>query len=75
MIMNLYNLAYNIYFCRTYDGAAIDLIEENAGKLSAIEFKLNPKSSAKIPGSFSDKYKPVSFEIISPSNIMNLLKS
>ncbi len=64
----------NLYFWRTYDGAEIDLVEEINGKLNAYEIKWKPKRKTKIPESFSKKYNPVSFNIITPDNILELLE-
>jgi predicted AAA+ superfamily ATPase len=61
------------YFWRTYDGAEIDLVEEYNGNLKAFEFKLNPRSRAKIPQSFTNKYNPLTTKIISPSNLFEVL--
>jgi hypothetical protein len=62
-----------MYFWRTYDGAECDLIEEADGRINALEFKINPKSSARIPRSFIEKYNPETLKIISPSNFTDLI--
>lgn len=53
----------NMFFWRTYDQQEIDLIEENAGKLSAFEFKWS-KSKAKIPVAWKNTYPESSFSIV-----------
>jgi len=72
-INSYFNHNSNMYFWRTYDGAEIDLVEENAGRINAFEFKWKQKSDLKIPASFSEKYKPDSCTLISPANLHQLL--
>jgi len=60
-----HRLNTNQYFLRTYDGAEIDLIEENNGKLNAYEFKLTKKIT-------KDKSKDWnSFKVINKENLWN----
>jgi len=59
----------NTYFWRTYDGAEIDLVEEVDGKITAYEFKWNPKRKPSIPKSFSEKYDINDFIVLSPDNL------
>lgn len=63
----------NHYFWRTYDQQEIDLIEENAGKLSAYEFKWNPKKKVKAPGAWSKTYADASYEVIHPENYLEFI--
>lgn len=67
----------NLYFWRTYDQKEIDLIEEKEGKLTAFEFKLSPKNrSITSPGrEFISVYKNSTYEIISPNDLENYLRS
>lgn len=61
-------------FWRTQQQKEIDLIEEADGKLSAFEFKWNPKKSdAKIPEAFAKAYPGTPFKVITPDNIDEFL--
>lgn len=51
-----HNNFVNSYFWRTMQQQEIDYIEEEGGKLSAFEFKWNPKSKVKIPSTFVNTY-------------------
>lgn len=62
-----------LYFWRTQTQQEIDLIEECDGRLSAFEFKWNPKSKAKLPRSFTETYPTTTFEIITPDNYESFL--
>lgn len=57
------------YFWRTVSQQEIDLIEEQDGVLSAIEFKWNKTAKAKIPQSFVENYPNSTTRIISPENM------
>lgn len=63
----------HFYFWRTYDGAEIDLIEEQDGKLRCYECKYTQKRKTPFPQSFVNEYKPVITEIITPQNIHQFL--
>ncbi|MEA3497127.1 MAG: ATP-binding protein [Bacteroidota bacterium] len=63
----------NYYFWRTYDGAEIDLIEENDGKLETFEFKWKLKGKIKLPNSFIEKYKVNKLNIVSKDNFHDYL--
>jgi hypothetical protein len=67
------NMNVNSYFWRTYDGAEIDLIEEVGGKFYAFEFKWKQKGELKIPASYSQRYNPEKFSVITPANLHDLL--
>ncbi len=72
---NHYNSHFaNLYFWRTYDGAEIDLVEEQNGKIKAFEFKWNIKRKAKLPASFAEKYGVEKLNIITPQNAHELIK-
>jgi predicted AAA+ superfamily ATPase len=58
----------SMYFWRTYEQKEIDLVEEYDGKLHAIEFKWNPKKTAKMPKMFSEAYPNSDFKVIHPEN-------
>jgi len=55
-----------VYFCRTYDGAEIDLAEERNVKFNTFEFKRKSKRKVKLPVSFADKYNVEKFKVVSP---------
>jgi predicted AAA+ superfamily ATPase len=61
------------YFWRTTQQQEIDFIEEENGKFSAYEFKLNPKKKIKIPATFIKNYEVEKAETINPENIEELL--
>jgi predicted AAA+ superfamily ATPase len=64
-----YNGFYgNIYFWRNTNQAEIDYIEEQDGKLSAYEFKWNPKAKASFPEAFITAYNPVNTQVIHREN-------
>lgn len=56
------------YFWRTTQKQEIDYLEETADKLSAFEFKWNPRTSARFPRTFLRNYKVNSTSIITPAN-------
>lgn len=58
----------NSWFWRTTEQKEIDYIEESDGKLSAYEFKWNPKARLSISKSFSHAYPDASFQIIHRDN-------
>lgn len=62
------------FFWRTTQNQEIDLIEDIDGKLSAFEFKWNPKSKwDKIPKTFTNTYPDANTEIITPENYLDFL--
>ena len=63
----------NMYFWRTYDGAEIDLLEEDNQSIKAFEFKWKIKRKFKLPDSFSQRYKINKLKIISSDNFHDLL--
>ena len=69
-----YNKLYsNYWFWRTQQQQEIDFIEERDGKISAFEFKWNPKANTKIPKLFLEKYENSSFQIINKDNYFEFL--
>jgi hypothetical protein len=58
----------NSYFWRTKEQQEIDYIEEEDGRLMAVEFKWNGATKAKIPASFHKHYPQSSQAIITPGN-------
>ncbi len=65
---------YNCYFWRTTQQQEVDYIEEADGKLSAFEFKYNPKAKAKAPLTFSRNYPNSTFSVITPDNFLEWLE-
>ena len=65
---------FNCYFWRTTQQQEVDYIEEADGKLSAFEFKYNPKSKAKAPLTFSRNYHNSTFSVITPDNFIEWLE-
>ncbi len=69
-----YNQFYgNYYFWRTFKQQEIDFIEEQDGKFSAFEFKLNPKKQGRFSKTFTDAYPVREMKTISPDNIEEFL--
>lgn len=60
-------LIVNNYFWRTYDQQEIDWIEDRDGKLSAFEFKWNPRK-IKVPGAWTGSYPDADYHVISQEN-------
>ena len=56
------------YFWRTAAQQEIDYLEEGDGKLSAWEFKWNPKAKRKIPNVFCKAYPNAQTKLLSPNN-------
>jgi predicted AAA+ superfamily ATPase len=63
----------NSWYWRTKEQKEIDCIEEQNGKLTAYEFKWNPKAKTKIPKLFLEIYKGSQFQIIHRENIEDFL--
>jgi len=63
---------YSPYFWRTYTGAELDYIEEQAGSLAGFEFKYSPRGS-RIPATFSAAYPNSSFAEISRANYLDFI--
>ena len=69
-----YDKSYgNSYFWRTSAKQEIDYIEEIDGKLSAFEFKWNPKRKASAPVTFSRAYPDADFQVITRDNYEDFL--
>lgn len=66
------NPAAKMYFWRTKQQQEIDYIEEDAGVLSAFEFKLNPKRKIRIHKTFTDEYN-ASAKAISRDNFREFI--
>ncbi|MGM9777754.1 MAG: ATP-binding protein [Prevotella sp.] len=64
------------YFWRTKQQQEIDYIEEEDGRIKAIEIKWNPnKSATKCPDSFLGAYPDAEYKVITPNNIEEFLLS
>lgn len=61
------------YFWRTQQQQEIDYIEEVDGKLSAYEFKWNPKKTGSFPKTFINNYLVKKTEVINKNNIEHFL--
>ena len=71
---NSYNARFcNSWFWRTAQQQEVDYLEEEDGKLSAYEFKYNPKRAARAPITFTKSYPEASFKVITPDNIEEFL--
>lgn len=58
----------NQYFWRTTSQSEIDYIEELDGKISAFEFKFNPKNKVRFSPSFVESYKPEEIKVVHSEN-------
>lgn len=56
------------YFWRTSAKQEIDYIEDIDGKISAFEFKWNPKRKATVPFSFARSYSDAEFKVVTRDN-------
>lgn len=61
------------YFWRTSAKQEIDYIEDIDGKISAFEFKWNPKRKAKVPLSFARSYPDAEFKVVTRDNYEEIL--
>ncbi len=65
-----YNGFYgNYYFWRTTQQQEIDFVEEEDGKFSAYEFKLNPKKRARFSTTFHKNYPVEIMKTVNPDNL------
>lgn len=62
----------NRYFWRTYDRQEIDMVEEQDGKLLAVEFKWKTKK-VKAPKAWREGYPDSDFLVVSPDNFLDFL--
>ncbi len=67
------NKRINYYFWRTYDKQEIDLIEEEAQKLTAVEFKWNPNKKVRVPKAWKNNYPTAAFVIINNTNYLDFI--
>ncbi len=66
------NFYRNLYFWRTVQKEEVDLIEEEAGNISAYEIKFK-KDKVRIPKAFRDLYPETSVEVINSQNFKKYL--
>ena len=60
------------YFWRTYNGAEIEILEEENGKLSAFELKANNKITG-IPPSWVQDYPEATLKVVNIENWTDFL--
>jgi predicted AAA+ superfamily ATPase len=65
--------SYNRYFWRTHAQQEIDYVEERNGQMIAYEFKWNPRTKAKIPGTFLSGYPEATTQVITPENYTDFI--
>lgn len=66
--------SYNIgYFWRTHAQQEIDYVEEIQGKLTAWEFKWNPRAKVRIPSTFKNTYPEASIQVIHSDNLESFI--
>jgi uncharacterized protein len=63
------DIDYKCWFWRTTQQQEIDYIEEIDGKLSAYEFKWNPRKTVSPPKSFLKAYPDSQFQLIGPNEM------
>lgn len=64
----------SMWFWRSSQQKEIDIVEEENGKLSAIEIKWNPrKKDVKLPAQFCNAYPDASVKVITPDNVEEIL--
>ena len=61
------------YFWRTYDKQEIDLIEESADNLTALEFKWGNRTPS-VPKAFQEAYPHAEFHVVSRENYLDFIK-
>lgn len=60
------------YFWRTYDKQEIDLIEESADSLTALEFKWGNKMPS-VPKVFQEAYPNAKFHVVNRENYLDFV--
>src|SRR5690606_20824950 len=68
-ILSYRRINFNRYFWRTHAQQEIDYIEERNGKMTAHEFKWNPKSRKKFSRTFMEAYPGTDTKLITPDNM------
>jgi len=64
----------NRYFWRTWEGAEVDYIEEEGGKLSGYEFKWSKSGkNTKASKLWLSTYEKSSFEVVNKDNILEFV--
>lgn len=62
-----------LFFWRTTQQQEIDLVEDDNGKLKAVEFKWQKASKARIPLTFRSNYPDAETRVITPENVEEFL--
>ena len=65
-------LLKEFYFWRTYDRQKVDLLEERAGRLTALEFKWGNKMPA-APKAFQEAYPHADFHVVNRENYLEFV--
>ena len=65
-------LGKELFFWRTYDRQEIDLIEESATDLTALEFKWGNRTTA-VPKAFKEAYPNAVFDVVNQDNYLNYI--
>jgi hypothetical protein len=63
----------NTWFWRTYDQKEVDYIEEEGGKITAVEFKLTKSGTTQAKNKFLEIYKEASFITVTKENYLDFL--
>jgi hypothetical protein len=63
----------NTWFWRTYDQKEVDYIEEEGGKITAVEFKFNSPAKFKVIKEFQETYPTATFLTVSRENFWEFL--
>ncbi len=72
---NSYRQNYtHTYFWRNTDRQEIDLVEETDGRLTAFEFKWNPRAKAAMPASFAKAYPGAEWKVVTPDNFWDFVR-
>lgn len=74
-LLEYHNPFSHSWFWRTTAKQEIDYIEQIDGKMSAFEFKWNPKKKASAPSMFEKNYPNVPFKVINRDNIEDFVIS
>jgi len=72
---NSYRQEYShSYFWRNTDQQEIDLVEETDGRLTAFEFKWNPRTKASMPASFAKAYPEAEWKVVTPDTFWEFVR-
>jgi predicted AAA+ superfamily ATPase len=65
----------NSWFWRTYDQKEVDYIEEEGGKITAVEFKFKSGAKSKVIKEFKETYPGATFLTVSPENYLDFTQN